>query len=105
MFTRLTIPVIDLQRASQESCWYSGLDLSKDAASCIARKQAGDIYVPPERVFKSFANSSRWADPVKFAETLQTLANKSIERRVGQFLGTTWTFNDHVDEFNLDGTN
>jgi hypothetical protein len=35
-------------------------------------------------------------DPVKFAETL---ANKSIERRVEPFLGTT--FNDHVDELNL----
>ena len=38
-------------------------------------------------------------DPVEFTETF---ADKSIERRVGSFLGTT--FNDHVDEFNLDRT-
>ena len=61
MFTRLTIPVMDLRRASQESRWYSALVLSKDAASCIARKRAGGMYIPPERVFKSFANSARWA--------------------------------------------
>ena len=61
MLSRLTIPVIDLRKASQESRWYSGLDLSKEAASCMARKRAGGIYIPPERVFKSLANSARWA--------------------------------------------
>jgi hypothetical protein len=39
-------------------------------------------------------------DPVEFAETL---ANMDLERRIGPILGTT--FNDHVDELNLDGNN
>ena len=61
MLTRLTIPVMDLRKASQESRWYWGLDLSKDAATCIARKRAGGIYIPPDHVFKSLANLARWA--------------------------------------------
>jgi hypothetical protein len=39
-------------------------------------------------------------DPVEFTEMFAT---KSIERGVGSFLGTT--FNDLVNEFNLDRTN
>ena len=39
-------------------------------------------------------------DPVEFTETF---ANKSIKRRVGAFLGAT--FNDHVDELNLNRIN
>jgi hypothetical protein len=41
-------------------------------------------------------------DPID-SEFAETLANKSIERRVGPVLGTT--FNNHVDELDLDGTN
>ena len=71
--TRLTIPVMDLRSASQDNRWYSALALSFDAASCRARKRAGGIYTPPERVPISLANSAFASNSFSFSFPLFSL--------------------------------
>ena len=62
----LTIPVIDLRNASQESRWYSALLRSCPAAAWRARSLAGGIYTPPEREDVSFANSATASNSFSF---------------------------------------
>jgi hypothetical protein len=65
--TLLTIPVIDLRRASQERRWYSGLLRSSEAAAWRARSRAGGMYTPPDREEVSFANSATASNSFPFA--------------------------------------
>ena len=64
--TLLTIPVIDLRRASQASRWYSALLRSCAAAAWRARSLAGGMYTPPEREDVSLANSAMASNPFSF---------------------------------------
>src|SRR6266478_1023618 len=64
--TLLTIPVIDLRNASQESRWYSALLRSCDAAAWRARSLAGGMYTPPEREDVSLANSATGSNSLSF---------------------------------------
>ena len=55
--TLLIKPLIDFLSASHAIRWYSLLVLSVICA-CSARSRAGGMYVPPDRMFKSFSYSA-----------------------------------------------
>lgn len=55
--TLLISPLIDFFNASQAMRWYSLDDLSV-ICDCSARRRAGGMYVPPERMVSSFSYSA-----------------------------------------------
>src|SRR5271168_1048923 len=55
--TLLINPFIDFFRASQAILWYSLLVLSV-ICDCNSRSLAGGIYVPPDRIVRSFSYSA-----------------------------------------------